>query len=34
VHLGFGLVLSPDRRTVYVSVAREQADIWLGERAK
>ena len=34
VHLGYGLALSPDRRTMYVSVRREQADVWLGERAK
>ena len=32
LHLGLGLTISPDRKQVYVTIAREQADIWLGER--
>jgi TolB protein len=34
VQLGFGLALGHDRRTVYVSIVREQADIWIGETKK
>jgi len=27
--LGIGLVIAPDGRTIYVSSARQQADIWM-----
>jgi hypothetical protein len=30
VHLGQGLVVSRDGRTIYTTVSREQADIWMG----
>jgi len=33
-HLGFGLVLSHDRKTMYVTLRREQGDIWIGETSK
>ena len=32
VHLGLGLTLSHDRKLIYVTISREQADIWLGEK--
>ncbi len=27
--LGLGLAISPDRRTLYASIRREQADLWM-----
>ena len=32
--LGMGLVGSPDRRTLYASTRREQADIWMMEMGR
>lgn len=29
--LGFGMAMAPDRKTLYISVARQQADIWVGK---
>ena len=29
LHLAVGIVLSPDEKTLYVAISRQQADIWM-----